>query len=109
MPTVKHIENLDKKNHTQITQFGSKVGTTLKMLKENEPITNERIEQSPSRIDKLEGVINNLGSAFASVKTIPNFPSTKAAKFIYVPKNRGESSNGENEVLKMKCSPSFCQ
>jgi hypothetical protein len=34
MPIIEHIENLDKKVHNQVTQFGSKVGTTLKMLKE---------------------------------------------------------------------------
>ena len=33
MPTIEHLENLDKKVHNHITQFGSKVGATLKMLK----------------------------------------------------------------------------
>src|SRR3989337_3567560 len=40
MPTIEHIENLDKKIHSHVTQFGSKVGITLKMLKEKEPIIN---------------------------------------------------------------------
>src|SRR3989337_4453708 len=70
MPTIEHIENLDKKVHNRISQFGSKVGTTLKMLKEKELIINERIEQGPARIEKLEEIINNLGSAFSSVKTL---------------------------------------
>ena len=43
------------------------------MLKEKEPIINERVEQSPARIDRLEE-INNLGSAFSSVKTIKKTP-----------------------------------
>ena len=35
--TVELIENLDKKIHNQITQYGSKVGMILKNLKEKEP------------------------------------------------------------------------
>ena len=41
--TVELIENLNKKVHNQITQYGSKVGVTLKNIKEKEPIVNERI------------------------------------------------------------------
>ena len=47
------------------------------MLKEKEPIINERVEQSPARIDKLEEIFNNLGSAFSSVKTIEKTPPNK--------------------------------
>ena len=42
-----------------------------------------------------------MGSTFASVKTTSNFSPTKATKFIYVPKNKGESSSKGNEDLKM--------
>ena len=35
--TVELIENLDKKIHNHITQFGSRVGVTLKNLKEKDP------------------------------------------------------------------------
>ena len=35
--TVELIENLDKKIHSHITQFGSMVGVTLENLKEKEP------------------------------------------------------------------------
>jgi hypothetical protein len=101
MSTIEHLENLDKKVHNHITQFGSKVGTTLKMLKEKEPIINERIEQGPARIDKLEEIINNLGSAFSSVKTIDRTPPNKNCKFMYVPKNKGATSSKGNEDLKM--------
>ena len=62
--TVELIENLDKKIHNQITQYGSKVGVTLKNIKEKEPIVNERINQDSNRIDKLEGIITNLGTVF---------------------------------------------
>ena len=61
---------------------------SLKNIKEKEPIANERIDQDSTRIDKLEGIITNLGSAFSSIKNIPN-PPTKIAKLVYVPKNKG--------------------
>ena len=48
--TVELIENLDKKIHNQIKQYGSKVGVTLKNLREKEPIINERIDQDSTRI-----------------------------------------------------------
>jgi rRNA processing protein Gar1 len=99
--TVELVENLDKKIHNHITQYGSKVGVTLKNLREKEPIVNEKIDQDSSRIGKLEDIITNLGSAFASIKTTPNIPPTKVTKFIYVPKNKGESSGKENGDLKM--------
>ena len=99
--TINLIENLDKKIHNHITQYGSKVGVALKNLKEKEPIVNEKIDQDSTRIGKLEDIITNLGSAFTSVKTTPNFPPTKTAKFIYVPKNKGETFDKENGDLKM--------
>ena len=65
--TVELIENLDKKIHNHITQYGSRVGATLKSLKEKEPIVNERIDQDSTRIGKLEDIITNLGSIFSSI------------------------------------------
>ena len=62
--TIELIENLDKKIHNHITQFGSKVGITNETLKEKEPIVNEKIENGSTRIDKLEDTITNLVSAF---------------------------------------------
>ena len=35
--TIELIENIDKKIHNQITQYGSKVGMTLKILKKKNP------------------------------------------------------------------------
>ena len=98
--TVELIESLDNKIDNQITQYGSKVGVTLKNLKEKEPIVNEKIDQDSTRIDKLEEIITNLGSAFSAIKNTSNPPPTKVAKFIYVPKNKGESSSKKNEDLK---------
>ena len=52
-----------------------------------------------TRIDKLEDLITNLGTAFSSVKNTPS-PPTKIAKLMYVPKNKGESSSKETADLK---------
>ena len=97
--TIESIENLDKKIHNQITQYGSKVGMTLKNIKEKEPMVDEKINLDSTRIDKLEGIITNLGTTFSSVKNTPS-PPTKIAKLMYVPKNKGESSSKENADLK---------
>ena len=91
--TVELIENLDKKIHNQITQYGSKVGVTLKNLREKETMVNEKIDHDSTRIDKLEDIITNLGCAFSAVKNTSNPPPTKVGKFIYIPKNKGESSS----------------
>ena len=37
---------------------------------------------------------------FSAVRNTSNPPPAKVAKFIYVPKNKGESSSKENEDLK---------
>ena len=71
----------------------------MKFFKEKEPIVNERIDLDSTRIGKFEDIITNVGSAFYSVKNTPN-PPTKTAKFIYVPKNKGESSSKGNADLK---------
>ena len=105
--TIELIENLDKKIHNQIPQYGSKVGDTLKFFKEKEPIVNERIDQNSTRIGKLENIITNLGSAFSFMKNTPT-PPTKFAKLMYVPKNKGESSSKENADLKsISVHPNF--
>ncbi|KAE8814487.1 Far1 [Hordeum vulgare] len=93
--TVELIEGLDRKIHNKITQYGSKVGTCLKILREKELIVNDS-----SRIDKLEDVITNLGSAFAAVPNTPNLTLKKNVKSVFVPKASGESSN-KDEDLKM--------
>ena len=57
----------------------------MKNIKEKEPIVNETINQDSTRIDKLEGIITNLGTTFSSVKNTPS-PPTKITKLMYVPK-----------------------
>ena len=72
----------------------------MNFFKEKEPMINERIDQDSTRIDKLEGIVTNLGSAFSAIANTPNPPTTKVAKLMYVPKNKGESSSKENADLK---------
>ena len=84
--TVELIENLDRNIHNQVTQCGSKVGVALKILKEKEPMVNEKIDQDSTRIDEIEDIISNLGSAFSSVKNTPS--NAKISKLMYVPKIR---------------------
>ena len=105
--TIELIENLDKKVHNQITQYGSKVGVTLKNLRAKEPIVNERIDQDSTRIAKLGDIITNLGTAFSAVKNTSNPPPTKFAKFIYVPKNKGESSKENKDLKSISVHPNF--
>lgn len=88
MLTEEHIDNSDKKMHNFATKFGSKVGETFKWLKEKGTIIHERIEESSSRIDKLEEIFSNLSTAFASAKTIEK-TSIKISKITQVTKNKG--------------------
>ena len=53
--------------HNLANKIGSKAGDAFKLLKEKETVVNERIEESPYRIDKLEEIFSNLGSDFSSV------------------------------------------
>ncbi|KAE8815919.1 Far1 [Hordeum vulgare] len=91
--TIELIEGLDRKIHNQITQYGSKVGVVLKILREKEPLVNDS-----SRIGKLEDVITNLGSAFAVVQNTPNLTIRKIVKSVFVPKASGESSNKDEDL-----------
>ena len=90
--TVELVENLDRKIHNKITQYGSKVGVVPKNLKEKEPIVKENLDQDSTRINKLEDIITNVGSAMSAIKTTPNTSTTKLSKFMYVPKDKGETS-----------------
>lgn len=69
--TVELIVSCEINIHNHITQFGSKIGVTLKNLREKEPIVNEKLDQDSSRIGKLEDIITNLGSSITSIQTIP--------------------------------------
>ena len=90
MLTEEHTENLDKKMHNFATKIGSKAGEVFKLLKEKGTIINEKIKESPSRIDKLEEIFSNLGTDFASTKT-----PVKIGKTTQVTKNKGATSSND--------------
>ena len=98
MLTEDHIENLDKKMHNFATKFGSKTGEIFKLLKEKGTVISKRIEESPSRIDKLEEIFSNLSTTYASAKTIEKTP-IKISKTTQVTKSKGATSSKED--LKM--------
>ena len=86
--------------HNLANEIGSKAGDAFKLLKEKETIVNERVEESPYRIDKLKEIFSNWGSAFSSVKTIEKTPM-KTCKTTQVTKNKGATSNSHKGDLKM--------
>ena len=71
----------------------------MNFFKEKEHIVNEKIDLDSSRISKVEDITKNLGSVFSPMKNTPK-PPTKISKFIYVPKNKGESSSKGDADLK---------
>ena len=78
----------------------------MKNIKEKEPIVNEKINLDSTRIDKLEGIITNLGTAFSYVKNTPSAP-TKISKIMYVPKNKGESSSKDADLKSISIHPNL--
>ena len=106
MLTEDHMEILDKKMHNFATKIGSKAGEIFKFLKEKGTLIHARIDESPSRIDKLEEIFSNLSTAFASTKTTKFF-----IKIGKVTKNKGAtSSNSYKEDFKMSgIHPNFVE
>ena len=106
MLTEEHIKNLDKKMHNFATNLGSKAGDIFKLLKEKGTVIHERIEESPSWIDKLEEIFSNLSMAFTTTKIIEETP-VKSKKS----RNKGAtSSNSNNGDLKMiRVHPDFVE
>ena len=74
MITQEHLESLDKNIHNLANKIGAKAGDAFKLLKAKETVVNERVEESPYRIDKLEEIFSNLGSAFFLSKLLKKLP-----------------------------------
>ena len=108
MLTEEHFENLDKKMHNFATKFGSKAGEVFKLLKEKGIIIHERIEESPSRIEKLEELFSNLTTAFPSAKTIEKIP-VKISKITQVTKNKGATSSNKGDLKKISIHQDFVE
>ena len=92
-----HMEIIHKKMHNFATNLGSKAGDIFKLLKERGTLIHERIEESPSRIDKLEEIFSNLSTAFTTTKIIEETPVKSKRS-----RNKGAtSSNNDKGDLKM--------
>ena len=66
----------------------------------------KKIDLDSARIGKLEDIITNLGSAFSPMKNTPK-PPTETAKFIYVPKNKVESSKETADLKSISIHPNL--
>ena len=65
----------------------------------------KEIEESPSRIDKLDEIFTNLSTAFASAKT-----PVKIGKTTQVTKNKGATSSNDKGDFKMiSIHPNFIE
>src|SRR3989337_1396330 len=95
--------------HNLASKIRSKVGEVFKFLKEKGIVLHERIEESPSRINKLEEIFSNLSTAFASAKTIKKTP-IKISKVTQVTKNKGAtSSNNKGDLKMISIHPNFVE
>ena len=100
MPGMVKINEVDRKiqgNLNRLDSSISKINKTLESLKSK--------EDDPSRIDKIEEVIDALGTTLSSIKTKKvETPVKKGPKFIYVPKVHQPKMNTPitkgNEIVK---------
>ena len=106
MLTKHHMEIIHNKMHNFATNLGSKDGDIFKLLKERGTLIHERIEESPSQIDKLEETFSNLRTAFSTTKIIEGTPVKSRRS-----RNKGAtSSNNDKEDLKMiSIHPNFVE
>ena len=82
------------------------MGDIFNLLKERGILIHERIEESPSRIDKLGEIFSNLSTAFTTTKIIEETPVKSRRS-----RNKGaSSSNNDKGDLKMiSIHPNFVE
>ena len=78
--------------HNFATNLGSKAGDILKLLKERGSLIHESIEESLSRIDKLEQIFSNLSTTFTTTKNIEETPVRSRRS-----RNKGATSSDSNK------------
>src|SRR4051812_35860985 len=82
MPSITKINELDRKIQGTLNRLDSSM---YKIVKTLETIKFHDLESS--RIDKIEEVINTLGTTFSSIKIKKEeTPAKEEPKFVYVPK-----------------------
>src|SRR4051812_26973245 len=82
IPSISKINEVDHRIQGNLNRLDSsmhKVFKTLETLKSH--------DMDPSRIDKIEEIIDTLGTTLSSIKTKKvETPAKKEPKFVYVPK-----------------------
>src|SRR4051812_25956439 len=89
IPSMGKINEVDRRIQGNLNRLDSsmnKIYKTLEILKSH--------DMDPSRIDKIEEIIDTLGTTFSSIKTKKvESPAKKEPKFVYVPKGPRPKSN----------------
>src|SRR3954471_2034830 len=82
MPSITKINELDRKIQGNLNRLDSSMHKIVKTLE-----TIKFLDLESSRIDKIEEVINTLGTTFSSIKIKKEeTPAKEEPKFVYVPK-----------------------
>src|SRR4051812_12245447 len=82
MPSTDRVNELDRKIQGNLNRLDSSLQKIVKTL---EAITS--LDEKSSRIEKIEEVIETLGTTFSSIKTKMNETSARRGpKSVYVPK-----------------------
>ena len=82
MPSINRVNYLDRRIQGNLDRLDNSMHKIVKTLE-----TIKSHDLDPSRIDKIEEIIDTLGTILSSIKTKKvETPSKKKPKFIYVPK-----------------------
>src|SRR3954466_9958057 len=82
MPSITNINELDHKIQGNLNRLDSSMHKIVKTLE-----TIKFLDVESSRIDKIEEVIDTLGTTFSSIKIEKEeTPAKEEPKFIYIPK-----------------------
>src|SRR3954470_19046375 len=82
MPSIDRVNELDRKIHGNLNRLDNSMQKIVKTLE-----TIISLDEKYSRIEKIEEVIETLGTNFSSIKNKKDeTPAKKEPKFVYVPK-----------------------
>src|SRR3954470_22541275 len=82
MPSIDRVNELDRKIQGNLNRLDNSMQKIVKTLG-----TIKSLDEKSSRIEKIEEVIETLGTTFSSIKTKRDeTPARKEPKFVYVPK-----------------------
>src|SRR3954469_6567474 len=82
MPSINEINKLDRKIQGNLNRLGDSMHKIVKTLE-----TIKSLDEESSRIEKIEEVIDTLGTTFSSIKIKKDeTPAKEEPKFVRVPK-----------------------